>query len=70
MQVINQIEKTRKILVPLYDQFSDIQKVILFGSRARGDEEERSDIDVARRRILSKEEYDESFKVVHEKQVR
>ena len=65
----NQIEKTRKILVPLYDQFSDIQKVILFGSRARGDEEERSDIDVARRRILSKEEYDESFKVVREKQV-
>ena len=46
-QVTNQIERTRKILALLYNQFSDIQKVILFGSRARGDEEERSDIDVA-----------------------
>ena len=44
--------------------YSHVQKVILFGSRARGDEEERSDIDIAvegsditRREWLEMQEY-------------
>ena len=34
-------------LLPLFQVFPDAQRVILFGSRARGDHQERSDIDLA-----------------------
>lgn len=34
-------------LLPLFRSFSDVHRVILFGSRARGDDQERSDIDLA-----------------------
>jgi len=34
-------------LLPLFQVFSDVHRVILFGSRARGDHQERSDIDLA-----------------------
>lgn len=34
-------------LLPLFEDFPDVRRVILFGSRARGDHEERSDIDLA-----------------------
>ncbi|QSO47424.1 nucleotidyltransferase domain-containing protein [Alicyclobacillus mengziensis] len=34
-------------LVHILSQVSEIERVILFGSRARGDHEERSDIDLA-----------------------
>ncbi len=37
----------RGSLPNLMDQFKEINQVILFGSRARGDHEERSDIDLA-----------------------
>jgi len=34
-------------LLPLFQDFSEVYRVILFGSRARGDHQERSDIDLA-----------------------
>ena len=39
-------ERVEKEIIQLAKQY-DIQKVILFGSRARGDNWERSDIDLA-----------------------
>lgn len=39
--------RLRDLLTNLIDQFKEINKIILFGSRARGDHEERSDIDLA-----------------------
>lgn len=42
--------ETRKEFMPLFtlfQAFPDVERVILFGSRARGDHEERSDIDLA-----------------------
>jgi predicted nucleotidyltransferase len=40
-------EKLRKQLVHLLSAQPEVEKVILFGSRARGDAEERSDVDLA-----------------------
>ena len=34
-------------LLPIFQVFPDVQRVILFGSRSRGDHQERSDIDLA-----------------------
>lgn len=34
-------------LLPLFQVLPDVQRVILFGSRVRGDHQERSDIDLA-----------------------
>ncbi len=34
-------------LLPLFRVFPDVRRLILFGSRARGDNQERSDIDLA-----------------------
>lgn len=34
-------------IISISKKYSDIKKVVLFGSRARGDNEERSDIDLA-----------------------
>jgi predicted nucleotidyltransferase len=45
--MINLPEKLRKQLVRLLSAQPEVEKVILFGSRARGDAEERSDVDLA-----------------------
>lgn len=43
MPLTNQLKKE----IIKYAQINDIKKVILFGSRARGDNHDRSDIDLA-----------------------
>ena len=45
--MINLPENVQKQLVRLLSAQPEVEKVILFGSRARGDAEERSDIDLA-----------------------
>ena len=42
-----------------FSHFPHVEKVILYGSRARGDEEERSDIDLAVTGELTQEEWHE-----------
>ncbi len=45
--MIDLSEKLRDHLVGLLSAWPEVEQVILFGSRARGDAEERSDIDLA-----------------------
>lgn len=40
-------ERIRMQLIQILSETSEVQKATLFGSRARGDEDERSDIDLA-----------------------
>ena len=40
-----------------FSHFPHVERVILYGSRARGDEEERSDIDLAVTGLLTEEEW-------------
>ncbi len=42
-----QFDEHIRVLLPGFEIFPEIRKAILFGSRARGDFEERSDIDLA-----------------------
>lgn len=44
-------------IVERFSHFPHVERVILFGSRARGDEEERSDIDLAVTGPLTEEEW-------------
>ncbi|HEU5140354.1 MAG TPA: nucleotidyltransferase domain-containing protein [Bacillales bacterium] len=37
----------KKEIIHVVSRYEDVQKVILFGSRARGDHDERSDVDLA-----------------------
>ncbi len=39
--------RLQQMIAPMFERFLGIQRLILFGSRARGDHEERSDIDLA-----------------------
>ena len=39
--------RLQQMIAPMFERFLGIQRLILFGSRARGDYEERSDIDLA-----------------------
>lgn len=47
LQVSLRNDNLQLILAPLFHHFPEIQRLILFGSRARGDHDERSDIDIA-----------------------
>lgn len=42
-------EQWKNELPKLISQFPQVRKLILFGSRARGDADDRSDIDIAMR---------------------
>jgi uncharacterized protein len=43
----NRLEKYKNIIVPIVEQYLPDAKIILYGSRARGDFKSGSDIDVA-----------------------
>jgi len=40
-------EKTHKILIEVFKDFSEVEQVVIFGSRAKGNYKQGSDIDLA-----------------------